>query len=150
MANITLRGTKGSALSHAEMDGNFFEINSEIQRRSFVDENGIFMVIPSMVIEGVCSGNTAETATQINTSYFRIGYGNCVPGVSDGLRLPENVPSGTFIMISNDSSETCQIYPPLSGQIDYSGINVPKTIATWSMARCICHDSSSGLWRIYY
>lgn len=37
MATLTLRGTKGSALSHVELDGNFTAINDEITATGFKD-----------------------------------------------------------------------------------------------------------------
>jgi hypothetical protein len=89
MATITLRGTKGSPLTNAEVDANFSNINTEVGTKLNTSSYTAADVLAKLVtVDGLGSGLDADTldgfgsatANTVNTVVVRDGSGNFSAG----------------------------------------------------------------------
>lgn len=100
MATITLRGTKGSPLTNAEVDANFSNINTEVGTKlTATDYNAADILTKLKTVDGAGSGldadlldgKTTASANTADTVVIRDGSGNFSAGTITATTF-----SGTF------------------------------------------------------
>jgi hypothetical protein len=100
MATITLRGTKGSPLTNAEVDANFSNINTEVGTKlTATDYNAADILTKIKTVDGAGSGldadlldgKTTASANTADTVVIRDGSGNFAAGTITATNF-----SGTF------------------------------------------------------
>lgn len=93
MAIITLRNEKGSALTIAEMDANFVNLNTDIQTRLPIESfNGEEILSRQLTVDGTGSGLDADTVDGFSTSVAATGGTILVRDVAGGITAN----TGTF------------------------------------------------------
>lgn len=83
---ITLRGTKGSELTHAELDGNFTDLAGQITN------------VENLYLSTIAASNTYLTLTSANNIYLR-------QSTASSTYLTQNNASTTYISLATLQSE---------------------------------------------
>lgn len=83
---ITLRGTKGSELTHAELDGNFTDLAGQITN------------VENLYLSTIAASNTYLTLTSASSTYLR-------QSTASSTYLTQNNASTTYISLATLQSE---------------------------------------------
>ena len=97
---ITLRNTKGSELSFAELDGNFTDLDNRVQ-----DSNGVRSIIDSSYI--LARADSAYVTGLIDSAYVtNIVDSTYIEGIVDSAYIDSKTPSFYKFFYEADSSDT--------------------------------------------
>lgn len=144
MATITLRSTKGSPLTNAEVDGNFTNLNNDKY------ESGDDIVSDDLSSTGelTLSATVAVTAAgtdQAGATSLTKTYNIVTTATADqGVKLP-SAATGKQISVVNATTASIKLYPDTSETINSLSANVAKSIPAGATVDLVC--TSGSAWR---
>ena len=144
MATITLRSSKGSPLTNAEVDGNFTNLNNDKY------ESGDDIVSDDLSSTGelTLSATVAVTAAgtdQAGATSLTKTYNIVTTATADqGVKLP-SAATGKMITVVNTTSVSIKVYPDTSEAINSLSANAAKSLAAGSTLDLVCVSGSA--WR---
>lgn len=144
MATITLRSTKGSPLTNAEVDGNFTNLNTDKY------ESGDDIVSDDLTSTGelTLSATVAVTAAgtdQSGATALTKTYNIVTTATADqGVKLP-GAATGKKVTVVNATAVSIKVYPDTSETINSLSANVAKSIPAGATLDLVC--TSGTAWR---
>lgn len=144
MATITLRSTKGSPLTNAEVDGNFTNLNNDKY------ESGDDIVSDDLSSTGelTLSATVAVTAAgtdQAGATSLTKTYNIVTTATADqGVKLP-SAATGKQISVVNATTASIKLYPATSETINSLSANAAKSIPAGATVDLVCISGSA--WR---
>jgi hypothetical protein len=137
MATITLRSSKGSPLTNAEVDGNFTNLNNDKY------ESGDDIAVDDLTSTGELTLSASATVTaagsdQSGATSLTKTYNIVTTATADqGVKLP-SAATGKMTTVVNNTSVSIKIYPATSESINALSANAAKSLAAGATIDLVC------------
>lgn len=123
-------------LTTGALEGDYVQFTCAAQYDSFKD------LVSSVVYNADALGITQETAAPITAHVFRV---DTADAANKGLILPV-AEKGSIYIVRNSTAQALDIYPPLGEQLNFSGVNVPSTLGSFTYSIYVKADDELGFW----
>lgn len=142
MATITLRSTKGSPLTNAEVDGNFTNLNNDKYESGddivSDDLSSTGELTLSATVSVTAAGTDQSGATALTKTYNIVTTATA----DQGVKLP-GAATGKRVTVVNDTLVSIKVYPDTSETINSLSANVAKSIAAGATVDLVCTSGTS-------